>query len=313
MKLDKCMITMFSCLLIVIVSNNAIANEKAEKDFTTQSYSIGQGESTNIYEEDEVNIDGNSQIGRKKNMLFFSNDIFSTTNPANRKELISKVIEEIKIGNKLVSENVKLQVLNPGVIEGVVEVMAMSSKNVIVYIEQLNDNNFRPLNKQDILQIGGDVTIKDKDAKAEFPIMVHVIKQFTPHILPVLKGAIVDMPNIDTIRHNAFSPEPLPGTSRKINLGVYDVGRIKTVKIENNGELPLLCNIHKEMSSYIVAFNNPYFCLTDRKGKFRIENLPHGKYVLKTWHKMFKPVSARVVVEPGQHVQVDLPVIKIKR
>jgi len=50
--------------------------------------------------------------------------------------------------------------------------------------------------------------------------------------LPVLKGYIVDMPNIDTIRHNAFSPEPLPGTNKKINLGVYDVGRIKTIKVE---------------------------------------------------------------------------------
>jgi len=313
MKLHKYLIVMFSCISIVIVNGNAIANEKAKKEFRIQDEIIAEAELTNVHEENEANISANNRIDRKNNILFFNNGIFSTTNPVNRKELINKVIEDINSGNKLVTENVKLQVQNPGVIEGVVEVMAMSPKNVIVYIEQLNDNNFKPIDKQYVSQTNEDVTTKDIDAKAEFPMMVHVIKRFKPHILPVLKGSIVDMPNIDTIRHNAFSPEPLPGTNKKINLGVYDVGRIKTVKMENYGELPLLCNIHKEMSSYIVTFNNPYFCLTDGKGKFRIENVPHGKYVLKTWHKMFKPVSVSVTVEPGQHVQSDLPIIKIKR
>lgn len=226
---------------------------------------------------------------------------------------IKKYLAEINLGNKLVAEKTKLSVENPGTIKGTVTVKTRSSKDTIVYIETVANNKFTPIPKKYVTQTDEIVTEKEKGEEPEYPLMVQIIMRFKPHILPVLKGSIIDVPNMDTVRHNAFSPEPIPGKKEKITLGTYDVGVTKTFKIDNPGELVLLCNIHKEMSGYVVVLENPYFALTDENGGFTIENVPPGKYRLNTWHKLFKPVTAEIVVTPGKTTEIELPDIRKKR
>lgn len=242
--------------------------------------------------------------------LSFENELFTNSNLIERKQHIETTIEKIDSGNKLVAESVKMVVDQPGIIEGVVKLKIMLVSDAVVYIERINNNEFIPISAEDYLPEYGDGITLHKKAKALFPLMAHVVKSFQPKILPVLTGSIVDMPNFDTIRHNVFSPENVPGTNKKINLGVYDVGLIKSVKLENRGDLPLLCNIHKEMSAHIVALDNPYFCLTNEKGEFRIMNVPPGEYILKTWHERFKPVTEKVIVEPDKKTVLDLIIKK---
>ena len=64
---------------------------------------------------------------------------------------------------------------------------------------------------------------------------------------------------------------------------------------------------------YIVLLNNPYFALTNRSGQFIIENVPPGRYTLKTWHEKFKPVTNEVVVKTGETSEIRLPTMKKKR
>ena len=229
------------------------------------------------------------------------------------KEEIKARTEKILAGNKEIAESLKVKADSAGTINGKLRIMTKNQSDVLVYIESVNDNNFTPAAKEHIK--GGATLVQTKSAgsPSEFPMMDQVNITFTPHVLPVIKGSIVDFPNSDTVRHNVFSPEPVPGTDEKINLGTYDVGTIKTVDMSNEGELALLCNVHAEMSGYIVSVGNPYFALTDRRGQFTIEGVPPGKYNLKTWHDRFAPVTAEVTVEAGQAAEVKMPTMKKKK
>lgn len=124
---------------------------------------------------------------------------------------------------------------------------------------------------------------------------------FIPHILPVLAGSTVDFPNNDGVRHSVFSA---PKSIQSFNLGTYPVGMIKRVTLEETGSVLLLCNVHAEMSAYVIVLQNPYFTMTD-KGQFVIRNVPPGNYNLTFWNEKLKSVSKSVTVTAGKTTEVQ--------
>jgi len=140
--------------------------------------------------------------------------------------------------------------------------------------------------------------------------------EFIPHVLPVLVGAAVEFPNNDKVEHNVFSLS----RTKKFNLGSYKAGESKTVVFDKPGIVELRCDVHAEMAAYILVLKNPYFALTDEKGRFVIpdanyfnrigltgtENLAAGKYLLKTWHEKLKTHSEAVVVPEKGDATVQL-------
>jgi len=129
---------------------------------------------------------------------------------------------------------------------------------------------------------------------------------FVPHILPVLAGTTVAFPNSDEIRHNVFSPSPV-----RFNLGTYAQKTTKYYRFDKPGVAPLLCNVHAEMSAYVVVTETPYFAVTGKDGKFTLKDIPAGKYTLKVWHEKAKPAS--IPVEVSEKDTVNLPDIELKR
>ena len=177
---------------------------------------------------------------------------------------------------------------NTGTIKGTVKVLrSRNSADAVVYLERIGDNTFAPPEKH--------AMIDQKNLR------------FIPHVLPILKGTTVDFPNSDNVRHNVLSP---PGTAKQFNLGTYDVGVTKSVTFEEEGEVPLLCNVHTEMSAFIVVLPNPYFAVTDRRGNFSIEGVPPGTYTLETWHERMRSVSQEVTVETKTTAEVQLTLKK---
>jgi hypothetical protein len=63
-------------------------------------------------------------------------------------------------------------------------------------------------------------------------------------------------------------------------------------KFDNPGVVPLLCNVHPEMSAYVIVSPTPYFAKTDASGDFKIENVPDGSYTVTAWHEGAKPHSS---------------------
>ncbi len=230
------------------------------------------------------------------------------------REEVKKKLEELAQANLKAADKAKLTTENPGTIKGKIKVFARTSADAIIYIETVGDNSFTPAKKEQAPEIKpGSVGTKAAGSSREYPVMDQLNIAFTPHVLPVLKGSVVDFPNSDTVRHNVFSPDNTPGSNVKINLGTYPTGTIKALDIPGTGTMDLLCNVHSEMSGFIVSLDNPYFAVTDRKGNFTIENVPAGTYTLKTWHEGYKGVSQEVTVEAGKVVEIKLPSMKKKK
>lgn len=167
---------------------------------------------------------------------------------------------------------------NAGSITGVVTCARMrNNADAIVFIETVGDNKFPPA--------------------AEHAIIDQLNLTFVPHVIAVQKGTTIDFPNSDAVRHNVFSP---PKSPLQFNLGTYPQGVIKEVLFDVAGETPLNCNVHAEMSCFAVALENPYFAVTDRDGKYVIEDVPPGTYVVKTWHEKLSEVSQEITVEAGK-------------
>ncbi|MGR3176264.1 MAG: carboxypeptidase regulatory-like domain-containing protein [Candidatus Scalindua sp.] len=179
---------------------------------------------------------------------------------------------------------------NPGTITGIVKCRRVRhSGDAVVYIEKVGDNKY--------------------DAPVEHGIVDQMNLVFIPHVIAVQKGTTVDFPNNDQVRHNVFSP---PDCCNQFNLGTYDVGASKPVTFDKSCEVPLLCNVHAEMSAFVVVFDNPYFAVTAKDGSYKINNVPPGTYKLKTWHEKLRSEEKEVKVEGGKTVEVAFELKKRK-
>lgn len=112
---------------------------------------------------------------------------------------------------------------------------------------------------------------------------------FNPHILAVQQGTTVEFQNNDSVQHNIFWPSIGGDKKGAHNLGIWPKGEKRSFKFERPGVVPLRCNIHPEMSGYIVVSPTPYFAQSDAAGNFKIENVPDAKYSVVTWHEGGKP------------------------
>ena len=119
---------------------------------------------------------------------------------------------------------------------------------------------------------------------------------FKPHLLVIQQGTTVEFQNDDSVQHNVFWPSV--GGNRKAahNLGTWPKGDKRSFTFDQAGVVPLLCNVHPEMSGYIVVSPTPYFAETDAAGNFKIENVPDGKYTVVAWHEGAKQQSKPVEV-----------------
>jgi plastocyanin len=159
----------------------------------------------------------------------------------------------------------------------------------------------------------GPAVVYLKNVKGEFtppedlPVMDQEKLTFKPKVLPILVGTTVKCPNSDTVQHNVFSP---PNSAKTFNLGLYPPGQSKDVKFEKVGVVPLLCNVHAEMSGFIVVLPNPYYALTDKDGKYKIENVPPGEYKLSFWHEKLRPETVDVPIKAGKTTNVKFSDLK---
>jgi hypothetical protein len=91
------------------------------------------------------------------------------------------------------------------------------------------------------------------------------------------------------------------------NLGTWPQGQTKSFTFNDLGNVPLLCNVHTQMSGYVIVVPTPYFAVTDDQGKFAIKDVPPGHYMLKAWSEEGKPVSQEIDVT-GAVTTVNLTV-----
>jgi plastocyanin len=119
-------------------------------------------------------------------------------------------------------------------------------------------------------------------------------KTFTPRLLGVPVGSVVDFPNDDVIFHNVFSlsgPQPF-------DLGQYRSGQSQSRTFTQAGTYRVFCNIHPNMSALILVVPTPYVVTTDADGRFVLD-LPPGRYRLSAVSERAGPASIEITAESG--------------
>lgn len=103
-------------------------------------------------------------------------------------------------------------------------------------------------------------------------------RMFLPHVLPIQTGTWVEFPNSDNIRHQVYSLSP----AKRFQLPLYTGKPAFPIQFSTPGVVTLGCNIHEQMSAYIVVVDTPYFGKLEN-GKATIPDVTAGQYTLKVW------------------------------
>jgi plastocyanin len=175
-------------------------------------------------------------------------------------------------------------------IKGKVSVQGIkSAENIVVYVDVIADKKF--------------------DAPKDHIVIDQRKMAFLPHVVAVQQGTTVEFLNSDPVGHNVYWPSVSGNKKLAHNLGTWPKGDKKPFQFNDLGVASLLCNVHPEMSGYVVVVPTPYFAVTDKEGNLEIKNVPAGKYTLKTWSEDGKPTTQPVDLS-GASVTVDLTVKK---
>jgi hemoglobin len=123
-------------------------------------------------------------------------------------------------------------------------------------------------------------------------------RQFAPHIMAVPVGSTVAFPNFDKVYHNVFSLSK----TRSFDLGIYKNGETRDVTFDQEGFIRLGCNMHANMSAYLIVVAAPHYVPTDGSGHFRFAKLVPGKYKMRTWIEgLNEPIEQAVAVKDGEN------------
>jgi len=129
-------------------------------------------------------------------------------------------------------------------------------------------------------------------------------KAFAPHVIAVPVGSTVQFPNFDTIFHNVFSIS----RQKQFDLGMYKNSEMREVKFDKAGIVRLGCNIHANMSAYVIVVDAPHYVVASADGAFAFKSLAPGKYKVQAWgEQSAEPSTTEIEIKPGDNqARVDL-------
>lgn len=142
---------------------------------------------------------------------------------------------------------------------------------------------------------------------------------FLPHALIVRAGQTVEVISSDPIAHNTHT---YPLRNQAVNVLIApNTAKGSGVDIACNvaERMPhqVKCDYHPWMMAYWLVVDHPYAAITDKDGKFKLENLPEGDHELVIWHEKAGYVDRKfkASVKNGQITElkpVSVDVAKLK-
>jgi plastocyanin len=128
---------------------------------------------------------------------------------------------------------------------------------------------------------------------------------FIPTLLPVRVGTKIEFPNFDDTYHSIFSYSP----AKRFDLGRYrpEERPIPSEVFDRPGLVTLRCDIHEHMRGLILVLDTPYFAVTDPDGRFRLRQLPTGRYTLKAWIDSKTTREQAVELKSSETAHVEFP------
>ena len=126
---------------------------------------------------------------------------------------------------------------------------------------------------------------------------------YVPHVLGIQTGQNLNVLNSDGTTHNI---NPSPAQNRDWNISQAP-NSDPIVKKFARAEImiPIKCNVHPWMKSYLGVVSHPYFTVTGADGSFELKGLPPGEYTVESWHEKLGVQKQTVTVLSGEDQATD--------
>jgi hypothetical protein len=126
---------------------------------------------------------------------------------------------------------------------------------------------------------------------------------YNPHVLGVMVGQEIEISNSDPTNHNIH---PLPKVNREWNESQAPGSdpRRKSFPREEI-MMPVKCNVHPWMRTYINVVSHPFFAVSGDDGSFTIKGLPPGEYTLEAVHEKLGTQEFKVKVGAKETGKAD--------
>lgn len=126
---------------------------------------------------------------------------------------------------------------------------------------------------------------------------------YDPHIVALRSGQVLEIKNEDQANHNILAmPEQNPKWNKSETSGAPPIQ--ETFAIPELA-IPVRCNVHPWMKSYVFVFSHPYYAVTGKDGQFELKNLPPGTYTIEAWQEKYGKQDATITVGPKESKPMD--------
>jgi hypothetical protein len=118
---------------------------------------------------------------------------------------------------------------------------------------------------------------------------------YKPHVMGVMVNQKISITNSDPTTHN-IHPQP------KVNADWNQSQVANAPPLEksfNRAEVlvPVKCNQHPWMKSYVGVLKHPFFAVSKEDGSFEIKGVPAGKYTIAAWQEKPNPTGTEKTME----------------
>jgi plastocyanin len=140
------------------------------------------------------------------------------------------------------------------------------------------------------------------DAPAQPAVVEQKGCMYQPHVIAVRANQPLDVVNEDATSHNIH---PQPANNREWNKAEPPGSKMEEAFAREEIAIPVKCNLHPWMRSYIAVFKHPYFAVTGKDGSFDLSNLPPGTYTIKAWHEKLGTATQTVTIAANETKEIS--------
>ena len=143
------------------------------------------------------------------------------------------------------------------------------------------------------------VTGKSTGASAPPAVLDQKGCLYTPQILAIQTGQKLIVKNSDSCVHNVHATPAVPGNPETNQGQAPGAADLTYTFAQPEMFLRFKCDVHPWMFAWVSVFDSPYFCVSDKDGKFVIKNVPPGKYTVEAAHRKLGAQTQDVEVKDG--------------
>ena len=130
--------------------------------------------------------------------------------------------------------------------------------------------------------------------------------QYKPHMIGVMAGQNIDVKNSDPTNHN-IHPQPTVNQEWNESQAPGSEDKMKTFA-RQEVLIPVKCNVHPWMRSYIGVVSHPFFAVTGDDGTYTIKGLPPGTYTIEIVHEKYGKQEQQVTVGAKESKTLDFSI-----